>query len=86
MYLPEQPIDWEYLLAKFALPTRHPIYGALFQEQMKFLFMCGLSARVEALTFRVWRDCISNMIHTAVFQWSGDNSVVLRKIREAYIL
>ena len=82
MHFPEQLIDWDYLLDKFAQPSSVSISGAPFQERMKFLFMCGLSARVEALTFRVWRDCISNMIHTADFNWGRDNLDVLREIRE----
>jgi hypothetical protein len=44
--------------------------------------MRGLSTRVEALAFKVWRDYITNIIHTAVVVYSGDNTVILREIRE----
>jgi hypothetical protein len=81
MHFPEQPIDWEYLLENFALPTHHSFGGLPFEEQMKYLVMCGLSTRVEALAFKVWRGCISNMIHTANFQYNNDNSVILHDIR-----
>ena len=29
---------------------------------MKFLIMCGMSDPVEALAFKVWRDCVVSMI------------------------
>jgi hypothetical protein len=48
---------------------------------MQFLFMCGLSSRVEALPIRVWCDHIENMIQTADYRWSMDNAVILRAIR-----
>ena len=54
----------------------------MFQEQMRFLVMCGLSVRVEALAFKVWRDYVSNMICTANFQCNRDNSDILRSIRD----
>ena len=43
-----------------------------------------LSDRVEALALKVWRNHITNMIHTAAFEWSRDNSAVafLHRIRE----
>jgi hypothetical protein len=44
--------------------------------------MCGMSERVEALAFKVWRDYITSMIHTADFQWHKNNSVILRQIEE----
>jgi hypothetical protein len=37
-----------------------------------------MSERVEALPFKVWRDCIYNMIQT----WGRDNSDTLNRIRE----
>jgi len=36
--------------------------GAMFQERMQYLVMCGISTRVEALAFNVWRDQIRNMV------------------------
>jgi hypothetical protein len=72
MHFPEQPIDWEYLLHKFAFPTKHSFGGLPFEERMKYLVMCGLSTRVEALPFKVWRDCISNMIQNSNFKSHGD--------------
>ena len=82
MHFTEQPINWEYLLDKFAQPSDIPFSGAPFQERMQFLFMCGMSNLVEALAFKVWRDCITNMIHTADYKWRRDNSVILSEIRE----
>jgi hypothetical protein len=35
--------------------------------------MYGMSDHVEALAFKVWRDHITNMIHTADFQWGHIN-------------
>ena len=81
MHFPEQPLDWEYLLNKFAQPSNCNFHGAPFQECMQFLFICGMSERVEALAFKVWRDHISHMIRTAVFNWNGNNSDILREIR-----
>jgi hypothetical protein len=43
--------------------------------------MCGLSSRVEALAFKLWRDYVTNMIHTSTFGMRQDNSVILREIR-----
>ena len=82
MHFPDQPIDWEYLLDLFAERSNRNFNGAPFQERMRFLFMCGMSERVEALAFKRWRDHITNMIQTAVFQWNRDNSIILRAIRE----
>jgi hypothetical protein len=78
---PDQPIDWEYLLDKFTRPSKVFFDGALFQERMQFLFMCGMSERVETLAFKVWRDHITNMIHSADFEWDEDNFSILRWIR-----
>jgi hypothetical protein len=61
VHFPEQPIDWEYVL---------------LQEQTQYLFMCGMSDRVEALAFKVWCDRITNMIYAANFvrgeEYSGN--------------
>jgi hypothetical protein len=92
MHFPEQPLDWEYLLDKFASnfyvsfdefaqPSQFSISGVPFQERMKFLFKCGLSDRVKALAFKLWRDHITNMIQTSNFQYTGDNLDILREIR-----
>jgi hypothetical protein len=85
MHFPEQRLDWEYLLDKFAQRSNLHILDMrtlLFQEQMQFLFMCGMSERVKALPFKVWRDHITNMIQTSNFgEYKRDNSIILRKIR-----
>ena len=80
MHFPEQPLDWGYLLNKFAQPSYYSFSGAPFQERMQFLFMCGMSERVEALAFKVWRDQITDMIHTANVQYSMDITDILRRI------
>jgi hypothetical protein len=74
---PDQPIDWEYLLDEFARPSKVSFHGSPFQERMQFLVMCGMSERVEALAFKVWRDCITNMIQTADYKWDEDNRPIL---------
>ena len=56
--------------------------------------MCGMSTRVEALAFKIWRDYMTNIIHTAAFvyydddddnnnneQSLRDNTVILRRIQ-----
>jgi hypothetical protein len=85
LHFPEQPIYWEYLLDKFAQRSNCHMSTLLFQEQMRFHFMCGLSEHVEALAFKVWRDCISNMIQTSNFLYNGDNSSILREIRDKIV-
>jgi hypothetical protein len=82
MHYPEQPIDWENLLEMFAQPSRVSFYGAPNQERMQFLFMCGMSERVDALPFKVWRDYITNMIQTADYKWREDNRPILHRIQE----
>jgi hypothetical protein len=77
---PEQPIDWEYLLDKFAEPSKCSFPGRPFLERMRFLFMCGLSSRVEALAFNLWRDYVTNMINTANFKCRFGNHSILRGI------
>jgi hypothetical protein len=81
LHFPEQPIDWDHLLDEmirlfyFSFPSQ-------IRERMQFLVMCGLSTRVEALAFEVWRDYITNMIHTSNFGYNRDNSFILNRIRE----
>jgi hypothetical protein len=82
LHFPEQPVDWEYLLNKFAQPSRISIPREPYQERMQFLVMCCMTLRVEALAFKVWRDCIANMIHTAAFVYNGDNHSILHEIQE----
>jgi hypothetical protein len=81
-YFPEQSIDWGYLLNKFTVRSEIPVRTAApFEERMQFLFTCGMSLCVEALAIKSWRDHIKNMIHTAVFQWNGDNRRILNEIQ-----
>jgi hypothetical protein len=82
MHFPAQPIHWDHLLDVFARPSKVSFHGAPFQERMQFLVMCGMSDRVEALTFKVWRDDIRHMIQTANYKWGRDNSIILREIQE----
>jgi hypothetical protein len=84
MHFPEQPIDWEYLLDKFAEPTIIPFSDKL-QERLQFLFMCGMTECVEALPFKVWRDHITVMIQTADFKSNEDNSIILHRIRDKLV-
>jgi hypothetical protein len=79
-HFPEQPLDWEYLLDKFAEPTVIP-FSDMLQERLKFLFMCGMTERVKALAFKVWRDHITTMIQTSNFKALGGN-FILRSIQE----
>jgi hypothetical protein len=81
MHFPDQTINWVYLLEKFASSSHHSLGGLPFQERMQFLFKCGMSERVEALAFKVWRDHVIDMIHTANFQYNMDNTVILRRIQ-----
>jgi hypothetical protein len=87
MHFPDQPINWGYLLDEFLSSSHHTFGGRPFQERMQFLVMCGLSERVEALAFKVWRDHITKMIHSAEFKHNGDNnqrrdySIILQRIR-----
>jgi hypothetical protein len=78
MFFPEQSIDWEYLLDEFAVRS-DLCFQSTFTNRMRFLFMCGMSSRVEALAFKVWRDCITNMIHTADFKRGG--TTILHEIQ-----
>ena len=82
MHFPGQSIDWENLLDTFSSPTLTSSYGdVIFLERMQYLFKCGMSARVEALAFKVWRDCITNMIETAYFRYNEDNHSTLHEIQ-----
>jgi hypothetical protein len=95
LHFPEQPIDWEYLLEMFAQPSLFSFISP-FKERMQFLVTCGMSERVEALAFKVWRVCMTNMIHTAAFVYDDDdnddddlgeqslrdNTVILHEIQE----
>jgi hypothetical protein len=73
MQFPEQPLDWDYLLDEFASNSRVSFDGAPFQDRMQFLVMRGMSERVEALAFKVWRVSMTNMIHTAAFVYDDDD-------------
>jgi hypothetical protein len=81
MHFPELSINWDLLLDNFVQPSHYSINQTLFTQRMQFLVMCGMSDRVEAHNFQVWRDCITNMIHTANFQCNMDNTVILRRIQ-----
>jgi len=83
MHFPEQPIDWEYLLNKIAHPSKFYLSAVLFEEQMRFLVMSGMSMRVEALPFKFWRKFITIMIHISNFKFNGEESQnILRAIRD----
>ena len=79
-HFPEQPMDWVYLLDKFAEPSIGTFPGVPFHERMRFLFTCSMSDRVKALAFEVWRDHITNTIHTTDFNYGADNRSILRSI------
>jgi hypothetical protein len=80
-HFPEQPIDWEYLLDEFVNPSKF-CFELTFTERMHFLITCSMSERLGALPFKVWRDHITNMIKTADYKWSRDNSNILHRIRD----
>jgi hypothetical protein len=72
----EQPISWEYLLNKFAQPSRGSISGATFQERMRYLITCCLSSRVEAIGLAVLRDRARETIYTTKFnQYDGNDGI-----------
>ena len=74
MHFPDQSIDWEYLLDKFAqLSLSDTLWHGNCIERMQFIFMCGMTERVEALPFKVWRNIIAIMIQTSNFEESQDN-------------
>ena len=76
IHFPDQSIDWEYLLDEFSSPSHeHYSFGGLLsQKRMQLFLMCGMSTRVEALAFKVWRDYVTNMIQAATFDYSRDES------------
>jgi hypothetical protein len=78
----EQPIDWDHLLDEFVTSSYVFFEEDLFQERMKFLFMCGMSERVEALAFKVWRNHITSMIQSADFKYDEDNLSILQGIQD----
>jgi hypothetical protein len=85
MHFPEQPIDWDYLLDEFASNSYVSFPGAPLQERMRFLVTCGLSTRVEALPFKLWRDYVTQMIHAAPFvhgEEEVNNSTIMHRIQE----
>jgi hypothetical protein len=84
MHFPEQLLDWEYLLTEVASSSSRFQNNVMFQERMRFLVMCSLSVRLEALAFKVWRDYVANMIHTATFILGRDNSAILREIHSQF--
>ena len=84
MYFPEQPIDWDFLLNEFVKPSKFHQTAVLFQERMQFLFTHGMSTWVEGLAFKVWRDCIKQMVCAADFKSGRDNLNVLRSIRAQF--
>jgi hypothetical protein len=85
MHFPEQPLDWQYLLDKFTHNSSYFLFrGLSFQGRMQFIFMCGMSERVEALALKVWRDFITNMIQTAAFEYNRDNFSILHGIRAQF--
>jgi hypothetical protein len=85
IHFPEQPIDWDYLLDEFASNSYVSFPGAPLQERMRFLVTCGLSTRVEALPFKLWRDYVTQMIHAAPFvhgEEEVNNSTIMHRIQE----
>jgi hypothetical protein len=84
MLFPEQPIDWEYLLNDFMRPS-NVCFLSFFTERMQFLVTCGMSMRVEALAFKVWRNYITNMIQTSNFEYGGDNMGIMHRIQEKLV-
>jgi hypothetical protein len=85
-HFPEQPLDWEYLLNKLAIPSNCHLREVLFQKQMRFLVMCGMSERVEALAFKIWSDNIRHLIQTADYKLSRDNSDILNRTGDNLVI
>jgi hypothetical protein len=82
MNFSEQTIDWDHLLDVFVNPSTGFFHGIPLQERMQFLVMCGMTTHVEAVAFKLWRDCIISMILTANFARNGgDNLHILHRIR-----
>jgi hypothetical protein len=84
LHFPEQQMDWDHLLNKFAESSCFSHFGVANQERLRFLFMCGMSERVEALPFKVWRGCITNMIQTADYKYNESNNSILIQIRALF--
>jgi hypothetical protein len=85
MQFPEQPLDWEYLLTEFARSSHHSFKGTFCnQERLQFLFQYGMTDRVKALPFNIWRDCIETMINTASFSDTLDNLYIINGIRAKF--
>jgi hypothetical protein len=82
MHFPDQTINWDHLLNMLSQASDFS-FKSFFKAKMQFLGMCGMAERVEALPFKVWRDCIFHMIHAADFQWgeSRVNLIILQRIR-----
>ena len=38
----------------------------------------------EALAFKVWRDCVTNVIQTAAFEHRKDNRAILHRIQDQF--
>jgi hypothetical protein len=74
MHFPEQPLDWGFMHENFVYISLHLSFSITFRERMTFLLMFGMSARVEALSFKVWRDYITNLIHSAEFKYIYDGT------------
>ena len=73
MHFPEQQlIDWDYLLDKIS-GCHAQLYftGEPFHEKMRFLIMCGMGERIEALAFNVWRDQMKCIVHS-FDEWDSD--------------
>jgi hypothetical protein len=64
MHFPDQP---DHFAASFSFCVKEN-----FRERMQFLIMCSMATNVEALAFEVWRDFMTNVIHSAEFN-HGDN-------------
>jgi hypothetical protein len=54
----------------------------MFSRANAISFHVRLSTRVETLPFKIWRDHIKNMIQTADYKLSMDNSFILHAIQE----
>jgi hypothetical protein len=83
MHFPEQPLDWGFMQDNFVYNSSHLSFSITFRELITFLLMCSMSARVEALAFKVWRDYMTNLIHSADFKHNDDgtNYLILPRIR-----
>jgi hypothetical protein len=48
---------------------------------MQFLVMCGMSDRVDALPFKVWRDYIENVVHRVMYSQQIGNKNIISTIQ-----